>query len=340
MLTKRFQYLMFILLMCTFMFLPVNAQDDGEISGWTTFTAEDAPPLGDLITSIVVAHDNTVWVGTWDGIAHYDGETWTTYSKDDEPLSKYVLDMDIAPNGTVWASLDSNIVYFDGNEWISQREGLNHGNPDQYRTIIHTPDGVTWISSNSGIHRYDGQLWELVRSRPGVSRIAVAPDGTLWVARFEGYCLRSWVDKFDGETWTDFTADDGVVQGCLFSLSVAPDSSLWLVYEEVVWAAKSSRGEIISHGVIHFDSENWTQYSAEDHPALAQAGEVAVSPDGCVWVTTRENGVLQFDGETWTQFTTEDGLVDNVTSAIAVASDGTVWIGTARGVSRYIPPQD
>lgn len=143
------------------------------------------------------------------------------------------------------------------------------------------------------------------------------------------------MDYFDGETWIEFTQEDGLVQGCIWSLTVAQDGGVWIAH----WGVEGEVAKEEESGLIHFDGENWTQYTREDHPSLESANDVSVTSDNIIWVATIE-GVLQFDGETWTQFTTEEGLADNATFVIAVAPDSTVWIGTANGLSRYIPPLD
>jgi ligand-binding sensor domain-containing protein len=38
---------------------------------------------------------------------------------------------------------------------------------------------------------------------------------------------------------------------------------------------------------------------------------VIVTPDGTLWVSTKEDGVSHFDGQTWTTYTEEDGLASN-----------------------------
>jgi ligand-binding sensor domain-containing protein len=50
----------------------------------------------------------------------------------------------------------------------------------------------------------------------------VAPDGALWFGT--GW---SGVSRFDGETWTSFTTDDGLVSNGVHSIAVAPDGALW-----------------------------------------------------------------------------------------------------------------
>lgn len=83
--------------------------DDG---GWTTFAeADGVPPLGwvEPTFSLRAAPDGSVWITPsvstgspddelkCDGVAHFDGATWTRYLRD-----TCIFSMDVAPDGALW----------------------------------------------------------------------------------------------------------------------------------------------------------------------------------------------------------------------------------------------
>lgn len=53
-----------------------------------------------------------------------------------------------------------------------------------------------------------------------VGSIAVAPDGALWFGT-----RRNGISRFDGQTWTTYTEDDGLAGNNV--MSMAPDCALW-----------------------------------------------------------------------------------------------------------------
>ncbi len=346
---KYFKYAGLVVLLTSLTLVSVHAQDGGNQGEWTNFTVEDGLPINldhstPTIRSIAVAPDNTIWIGTWDGLIHYDGEDWITYTQDNGLASSCISAIDFAPDGSVWVSTTTDyywssknstctqggVSWLDGETWMTYD---GRGARNDYLSIIHTSDQDVWVSSFPGIHLYDGTTWQLAKAHLGTSQIALAPDDTIWVTGHAPYCEESWVEHYDGETWTEFTAEDGIIQACIDSVAVAPDGGVWAAFYSAHVAG-------YTNGLLHYDGQSWTTFTSQDHPALAQAHSLAVGPDGTIWVATHSNGILQFDGETWTQFTTEDGLADDTAVAIAVAPDGTVWVGTLNGVSRYIPPQD
>jgi hypothetical protein len=93
-------------------------------SGWTVFSAEDGVrPWGTnhrwfFMTDLAVAADGSVWVNAasertpmdgCDGVARFDGATWTTYL-----AGTCVDDLDIAPDGAVWVLGESEETAYGG----------------------------------------------------------------------------------------------------------------------------------------------------------------------------------------------------------------------------------
>ena len=81
----------------------------------------------------------------------------------------------------------------------------------------------------------------------------------------------------DGNTWTQFTAQDSPFLAGLTALDVAPDGRLWF---------------LTSDGVTVFDGERWIQHRLDGEGwILDRLGEkvedVTVAADGTVWVVGR-----------------------------------------------------
>jgi ligand-binding sensor domain-containing protein len=214
--------------------------------------------------------------------------------------------------GPGWSSYTSaNDVYdltfdYDGNLW----------------TVAVGSRIVKWNLTDGTYVEYtiaDGLARKWIRS------VAVASDGALWFGTDVG------VARFDGETWTTYTTEDGLAsqrgyRHRVTSIAVAHDGALWFG----TWGG----------GVSRFDGETWTTYSVEDGLASNRVLSIAVAHDGALWFGTEggafsEGGASRFDGETWTTYTTEDGLGSNQVLAIAVAPDGALWFGSGVGPSRF-----
>ena len=64
------------------------------------------------IFSIVAVADNTVWVGTAEGVFYYDGQTWHVYTERDGLAGNIVLSALMTPDGAVWFGTTSGISRF------------------------------------------------------------------------------------------------------------------------------------------------------------------------------------------------------------------------------------
>lgn len=83
-------------------------------------------------------------------------------------------------------------------------------------------------------------------------------------------------------------------------------------------------------------AQTFTTWTTADGLPANDLRDVAIAPDGAVWIAT-QLGVARFDGGTFTVHNTSShpGLANNDVQAIAVAPNGEVWAGTDFGVSHF-----
>ena len=146
-----------------------------------------------------------------DHLAHYDGETWTTYSAADGlPRLTHALKQepswDVHPDGSVWVLAD----------------------PEQ--AMESDPYSLLWT-----LRSFDGDRW--TEWSDGVGLLDIGPDGTVWMGKpgpdiqgdyAEGFQLAS----FDGATWRQYRGLTFTHEDFWGGLDVAPDGSAWVVAEE------------------------------------------------------------------------------------------------------------
>jgi ligand-binding sensor domain-containing protein len=127
-----------------------------------------------------------------------------------------------------------------------------------------------------------------------------------------------------GGTWRTHACGD-----CVLTVAVTADA---------VWAGTHAAG------VIRHDRRDGSvrQFTSADGLGGNSVREVAVGPDGDVWVATHvtyltspATGISHYDGRTWRAYDTGDGLPDNYVVAIAPGKAGTAWIATRAGVAFF-----
>ncbi len=154
-----------------------------------------------------------------------------------------------------------------------------------------------------------------------VQDLALTPDGYLWAATQGG------VVRWDLATRTPvvFTESDGLPVRSVSAIGAAPDGSIWVAGRD--WVA-------------HYEhqAEEWTAYTSSEVPLLGEElGDLAVSPDGAVWVAVGNDGLLHYD-DGWAEVTAPPGMQTwPWTASLAVAPNGTVWaaLQLSEGVVAY-----
>jgi len=187
--------------------------------------------------------------------------------------------------------------------------------------------GVTCLGEG-GLFQSDGwQIFTKESSPLGgdhVKDIAVCPDKRLLMLHTFG------VSAFDGRTWKDYPSGWG--SGSANALACAPDGTIWVAHFEGVSAFDKS-------GLSDWNSplqSEWTTYPstklAESRQDASLVEDIAVAPDGQVWVAT-SNTIATFDSRKWKVYQQGMGFEEQYFfGAIALDSEGHPWAAHGHGL--------
>lgn len=219
------------------------ARFDGQ--RWVAVTVEDG--LADsTVDALAVGADGTVWAATSQlqaddgpdvGLSRFDGQQWTSWTSDDRLPDASVTALAAGDDGTVWAGTQQSGVWrFDGEQATTYTvdDGLAS---NEVNGVAVADDGTLWAATRHGASRFDGQAWATFAEEDGlpasqVNAVAVGGDGTVWAAVSNhskvGDGGRGGLSAFDGEQWTTWTADDGLVDDWVTSVTVGADDTVWV----------------------------------------------------------------------------------------------------------------
>lgn len=187
---------------------------------WTAF------PSGQCchnVSSIAVAADGDVWVGSWfGGLSRYQNGTWTTFSAGAGLPSVVIWDIATGGNGEVWVGTPQGAARWNGFSWthFNTASGLPHNN---VRAVGVAPNGDVWFATNGGVARWTGDEWTTWPL--GVTEfrdLGFDADGNVWVAKWGG-----GVARYDGVAWESFGFDDGLTNDRVNAIAVEPSGSVW-----------------------------------------------------------------------------------------------------------------
>ncbi|MEH6616315.1 MAG: two-component regulator propeller domain-containing protein [Porticoccus sp.] len=103
------------------------------------------------VFSLIVAEDNTVWVGTWGaGVSHRVGDAWENYSTNDGLAGNIVYSILQDSQGTFWFGTNKGLSRYDGKTWqnLNVHDGLV--NNDVY-AVAEDPSGNIWIGTKGSV---------------------------------------------------------------------------------------------------------------------------------------------------------------------------------------------
>jgi ligand-binding sensor domain-containing protein len=360
---------------------------------WTSYTTEDGL-LDNNVLSVAVAPDGAIWFGhgsreggasRFDPAAPEEAELWTTYTREDGLTGGSVRAIAATPDGALWFGTHDSygtggggVSRFDGETWTTytMADGLAY---EHVFSIAMTPDGILWFGTWRGASRFDPgevETWVTFREEVGLDRvdaIAVAPDGAIWFGTGTYPGVGWGVLQLDGEVWTAYTKEHGLIDSRVHSIAVAPDGSVcfgtesgiscfdgtaWTSYitddvladnyiQAITAASDGTLWFTSDNGVSQFDGRSWVTYRETDGLGDDFVWSITAAPDGSIWCNhivffwpdgCPAWGVSRFDGETWAHYTENNGLVDNCIVSIAVSPDGTIWFASeGGGISHFDP---
>jgi PAS domain S-box-containing protein len=316
-----------------------------------------------VILSIAQDAAGSLWIGTDDGVARYDGERFTHFGVEEGLVSTVITVVGVAPDGNVCVGSNTTLVCWDGTRF--SRQG-GAGLPPVSVHSIATAEGRLWVGTATGLY---------VRGERGTFQRAPGwktdhPVHALWadrhgvVAGDNGAILTSTGDG----TWQELT-DVGLAGDRIDGLLRDRLGALWIRSAFHVWRLPvgASRAEDLSEGMpsgydnvgtpgsmanapngdVLFGSDVGVVVREADHwrvigrsaglPSLG-ARTLFVDRNGATWVGSvglfqqRGSGLLE-------RYDLSNGLPGDVAWSILRDREGTLWVGTNRCLSRMVGGQ-
>ena len=192
-------------------------------------------------------------------------------------------------------------------------------------------DGQIWVGARwlipeaggLGILQPGDRTWQTFPQRATplpsefINDIEFAADGAAWMGVGGGLV------QFDPATdeWQVFTVANSPLEvGNVRDIALAADGTVWLIDSD-------SNG--FGDAVWRFDGQNWTDFRvgaelpAEWEPPFVDLDNIAIGPDGHVWVTsTTLFGVAEYDGSQWIAHATDEANFDR----LVFAANGDLWL--------------
>lgn len=191
----------------------VGAEKDGIASfdgkQWTAYTKHNGLPSNEIYGLTIDDQDN-VWAGTWEGVAKFDGTSWSVpyQAQNDTIFNNHISFIAFDSEKNIWVGHISDGVSEyrqKDNKWIhyTTQNGLAG---DKMRAIIvrpkseQQPESVWFATADGGISRVEDGTWITYQVEDGlpsnaVSDLALDRYGRIWATTDKG------VSYFDDKIW-------------------------------------------------------------------------------------------------------------------------------------------
>lgn len=343
-------------------------------------TVADGLP-SNRINDIAEDHHGYLWIATSDGLARFDGLDYQVWRIEQGLRDNFVWSIHVDARNRVWvATRMAGLALLD--EARQEFRYFDTGNTpgmasNDIWTVTSTANGDVWFgTADHGLYRLDG-AGRAVRFMPvagdprsvphqSVSKVLVAPDGTLWVGTKAG------VARWTGRGFVRL-AEASLGSSRVNAMTVEPDGTLWVGTSQGV-AVRHPDGRVDSRPygrdqVLHVlhrdrDGSRWLDIpqglGRDNDGALSVVPLYSLSSRGSVrppWVKTYEDheGGLWFASSSngmwylspnWRQFSVlprrlEDpaSLANASVLGVAPSRDGHMWLVGTGGVLDWFDPE-
>jgi diguanylate cyclase (GGDEF)-like protein len=266
------------------------------------------------VSALAQDHDGYLWVGTWGGLARFNGSEFRNFFLEDGLHSTRIQELLSASDGTLWVATVAGV-----SRWRNHRlEMLQDPAVNRVRCRALAEDGRKriWIGTDNGVavfaaggytvfHPGGGGAGPVVQDilfdREG---ILVAADNGLW--------------RFSGDAPPTAVAAPNAVDAASFRALAVTAEGLWL-------------GTNNSGAWLRADA-GWRRYPGGPS-APRSVYRMSVEPSGTLYIATNDNGVfLKHPGQAALEhWGTENGLPSNVTSVVFEDRENNIWVGTDIG---------
>ena len=291
------------------------------------FTDRDGLPENAAM-SLARGRDGALWVGTQDGLAHFDGRSWTVHNLPRRERSNFVRSVLAASDGSVWVGRENGgLARLWRGEW-SAFEALAGTPIARVDALLETSDGGVWVGTQgAGIGRNLAGTWRVFDERDGlpsphVRALAASREGGVLVGTTRG------LSRVVGDRVTVVPLPfDGTISALLETTDARGVLTLW------VGTANHGLYRRVGGAWSHLDRRSGLL--GEEIMVLAES----VSPGGdrVVWVGSDGGLVRLENGRFVPLFAARELPSTTVYSLLASADDGPtreVWAGFDGGLAR------
>ena len=300
--------------------LPAGAALDWLVRDWQT---EDGLP-DNTITAIQQARDGYLWLGTFNGLARFDGVQFKTFDSANTPQlrSSHILCLLADASGSLWIGTEEGGLVRMANGVFEDVTLPGVGTMETISTMFRERNGALWFSiAGKGVVRMnlDGNTQffratnELASDK--LPALTADPAARAWLA------ARNDLLTFRAGTWLSRPSQIPPNGSEVIAIQRSRNGTVWLGYPRQI-AQMAPAG-----GTANETAQPWgNEFSSSLVTTLIE------DQSGERWVGTLNNGLFYSSEDGKFQPVRVEGLLSqNVITSLLEDQQGIIWAGTYRG---------
>jgi diguanylate cyclase (GGDEF)-like protein len=313
------------------------------------------------VTALAQDTDGYLWVGTWGGLARYNGSEFKNFFIGDGLRSSRIHELLAASDGSVWVATDGGLSRWREHRLDVVDDPLIGSVP--CLALAEDARNRIWIGSDSGLAVFaDGKFTIMHpggdKTGPRVYDLLADREGIL-AASENGIWRYSWQGLL-----TNVQGPPGIMADNYRALAMTAEG-LWLgTYSQGVWRRDDSGWQAVSgllatarsiyqmsvqtSGTLYIATNGDGLFlkrpgqTVPDHWGTAQGlpsnviNNVLEDREGSLWIATYIGGLARLSSMAWTKHNEKQGLPSACVFGIAPGDTAeSLWLGTLRGAIHY-----
>ena len=271
------------------------------------------------VLALAQTRDGYIWAGTENGLARFDGISFTVFNKRNTPeiQSNEIAALLVDHSGDLWIGTHGGGLTRMRGSRFTTYTSANGLSSDSVLVLYEDKRQRLWIGTDGGgLDRFDGTRFASYTQRNGLADDAVFSitgdnAGNLWLGTHAG------VSSFDGRRFTTYSTKDGLPNDYVRATYMDHRGRLW---------AGTNGG-----GLVRIDASGTRRFSTADGLSSNYVLSIFEDRGGTLWVGTSAGGLNRLTNERFTHYSSKDGLSGEDVWTFLEDAEGSLWVGTAGG---------